>query len=145
MPLSSVGFVQEEVTLQPTYLECAEQALKNLEGVFTIEDNVDDGAGRSGPGSQGKSKMMAVTEESKDVGCEEEAKSRSYAESVRIFGYSAGAAVGAIVGMVLDGSLHGRLTRQPSTFSTRWLQRPDAGCGSLPLLHALAVPWFLET
>ena len=76
--------------------------------------------------------MMAVTEESKDVGCKEEAKSRSYAESVRIFGYSAGAAVGAIVGMVLDGSLCTDDSLASPVPSTRWLQRPDAGCAHCP-------------
>ena len=107
LPLSSVGFVQEDVTIQPTFLDCAKQALERLEGVFVKADNAhaaDEEARRGESGGEDDSEKVA-REGGED---EEEAKEgvqSSYTGSVRIFGYSAGAAVGGLVGMVLDGSL----------------------------------------
>lgn len=125
VPLTSVGFVQEEVSLQPTFVQCACTAMQKLGEVLKCVTSGDVPAIEEGS-SAGEAKGLKSDEggdEEKEKEEEEEPDRGSlgddteedrsvespikplYEGKIRIFGYSAGAAVGAYVGMILEGTL----------------------------------------
>lgn len=128
VPLASVGFVQEEVSLQPTFVECARIAMEKLgellkstpsedraapgeEGVGTADESMDEGSDKveEEKDDEEEESIKAVSTKS---GVEEVSLKRPmYEGKIRIFGYSAGAAVGAYVGMILEGTLDSKDSR----------------------------------
>lgn len=120
MPLTSVGFVQEEVSLQPTFVEAANMAMEKLSDVLksstppppelptvkdgdagSEEDIMEKGGDDSGD-SEGAGTEATTAIDGDDI---VQPVQPTYEGKVRIFGYSAGAAVGAYVGMILEGTL----------------------------------------
>jgi hypothetical protein len=117
LPLSAVGFVQEEVCLQPTFLECARLAMQRLSaGVLTpeamkyqqhVEPSEEDGTSvaREDADAAAAADVTEGNEENHDEEALAQQQQQRYKGNVRIFGYSSGAAVGAYVGMMLEGTL----------------------------------------
>lgn len=114
-PLQSVGFVQEDITLQPTIASLAVAALEAAVGYLPPPQR-DDGAEPEEKRAQAKTNSSV-----KAVGVKNGAHASSarngtpggnisatqdFPRHIRIVGYSAGGAVGAYMAMVLEGLLN---------------------------------------
>ena len=151
--LKSVGFVEEEVSLQPTVLR---MALAGLEGVGEFLLPGDMG-GRHEPGGAAAVALVAAgTQEPGSTSGKNESAAASELgrqrppafTSVRVVGYSAGAAVGAYMAMILDGSLQSphKALRNSTRFAG--LLNKKVRCvalGSPPCLSRSLVPKFVTS
>ena len=111
--LASVGFVDEEVSVQPTMFEIAGKALQDLSkdsniGQFIQKSAMKDIAKDDNNSVVDSTEFDANSDNEGNVHARhaEDAYEAIPGQRIRIYGYSAGGAVGAYVGMVLEGSMN---------------------------------------
>jgi len=106
VPLKSVGFVEEEVTLQPTLLELTKQALEQCEEfLVAARPPAPTAPEATAEGGEAAAVKAATTGDAPPPPAEPASQQRVLPTQIRLMGYSSGAAVAAYMALVLDGSL----------------------------------------
>ena len=163
LPLKSVGFVEEEVTLQPTLLELTKQALQQCEEFLVAARPLDAtvpevttataaaaaaAAGEKGQAAEAAAVKAAPAGDAPPPLAASASQQRVLPTQIRLMGYSSGAAVAAYMALVLDGSLvsEHKLLKDTAPFAKLFHKSVRCYClAPPPCVSRSIVPRFVST